>query len=253
MARLDGKRILVTGAAGGQGSAVARRLAAEGATIALSDLDGARLEALASELGTSTRVIICPADVTSEVAVEAACAAAATGLGGVPGIDALYNNAGVYLEELDQPADLLPLYVWERTLAVNATGAYLFCKHALPAIRAARGTIVNVSSTAGHAGDPHCHAYAASKGALIALTLSIAQRYGPEGVRAIALCPGFIETRMVEFASNDPAIAEAIRSGTALRRFGTPDEIAHVAAFLLSDEASFVTSTVIDAHGGLIK
>lgn len=253
MARLDGKRILVTGAAGGQGSAVARRLAAAGAAVALSDLDAGALEPLAHELAQITPVVVCPADVTAEAAVEAACAAAVAGLGDTRGLDGLYNNAGIYLEGVDQPADLLPLEVWERTLAVNATGVYLFCKHALPAIRAAQGVIVNVSSTAGHAGDPNCHAYAASKGALIALTLSIAQRYGPEGVRAIALCPGFIDTPMVEFASHDPAIADSIRSATALRRFGAPDEIADVAAFLLSDEASFITSTVVDAHGGLVK
>ncbi len=206
---------------------------------------------VADSFGAEDRVHCYPADATDEAAVFDVCQSAAADL---RGLDSLYNNAGVYLNKLDRPVDELPLEVWNRTLEINATGVFLFCKHALPHLRRdGGGVLINVSSTAGHRGDAACHAYAASKGAVIALTLSIAQHYGREGIRAIALCPGFIETPMVRFALEDPAIAESIRKATALARFGTPDEIAATAAFLLSNDASFITSTIIDAHGGLVK
>jgi NAD(P)-dependent dehydrogenase (short-subunit alcohol dehydrogenase family) len=249
LANLDGRRILVTGAAGGQGRAVVRRLVADGARVAATDLVGPALDELAAELGPNH--VVCAADVTMERDVQAACAAA---VGAFGGLDGLYNNAGVYWHDRDAPADELALDVWDAVLRINATGAFLFCKHALPSLRASgRGVVVNVSSTAGHAGDPDCHAYAASKGALLALTRSIAQRYGSDGLRAITLCPGFVETPMVGFALADASIADRVRGATALGRLGQPDEIAEVAAFLLSDAASFVTSVVVDVHGGLIK
>jgi NAD(P)-dependent dehydrogenase (short-subunit alcohol dehydrogenase family) len=249
LANLEGRRILVTGAAGGQGRAVVRRLVDAGARVAATDLAGRALDELAAALGPAH--LVRAADVTREDDVRTLCAAGVAELGG---LDGLYNNAGVYWHDRDAPVDELPLEVWEDVLRINATGAYLCCKHALPSLRASgRGVIVNVSSTAGHAGDPACHAYAASKGALLALTRSIAQRYGVDGLRAIALCPGFVETPMVGFALADPAVADHVRRSTALGRLGQPEEIAEVAAFLLSDAASFVTSAVIDAHGGLIK
>lgn len=250
MANLEGRAILVTGAAGGQGRAVVRRLLDGGARVLATDLPGPSLEAL-RELGEPDRLVLRAADVTAEPDVAATCKAAVEAFGG---LDGLYNNAGVYWHDRDAPADELALDVWQTVLAINATGCFLCCKHALPSLRrSGRGVVVNVSSTAGHAGDPDCHAYAASKGALLALTRSIAQRYGGEGLRAVALCPGFVETPMVGFALDDPAIVERVRAATALGRLGRPEEIAEIAAFLLSEAASFVTSVVIDAHGGLVK
>ena len=250
-ARLRARRIVVTGAAGGQGRAVARRLLAEGASLALVDLDRGGLDELVGELDAGDRVVAVAADVGDEADVKAAIALAASSLGG---LDALYNNAGVYWPDRDGPADSLELSVWEAVLRINTTGAFLCCKHALPhLLRTQRGVIVNVSSTAGHAGDSQAHAYAASKGALLAFTRSLAQRYGPLGLRAVSLCPGFVATGMVDFALEDESIASAVRGATALQRFGDPDEIAAVAAFLLSDDASFVTSCALDVHGGLVK
>jgi NAD(P)-dependent dehydrogenase (short-subunit alcohol dehydrogenase family) len=113
--------------------------------------------------------------------------------------------------------------------------------------------LLNVASVAAYAGDTECHAYAASKGALIALTRSIAQHYGPAGLRANVICPGFIATPMVDWLLDDPTATESVVHATALRRVGEPDEVAAVATFLASTGSSFITSTEINVHGGLVK
>ena len=247
--RLGGKRVLITGAAGGQGLAVARRLHEQGAALALTDVNKEGLDRARETLGFDC--VLAVADCTDPREVEQAVNRAVTSLGG---LDGLYNNAGVYLPDLDAPVDRLDPEIWDRVMAVNAKGVFLFSKYSLPSLLdSGAGVLINVASTAAHAGDRECHAYAASKGSLIALTRSIAQRWGPLGLRAICLCPGFIDTEMVGFASRDPEVAESIKAATALQRFGTADEIAQTATFLLSDEASFISSSIIDVHGGLIK
>ena len=249
--RLAGRRIIITGAGGGQGRAVAVRLAREGADLALVDVDAGDLEETRRAVDAGRRVVAVAADVRDEAAVASVVVRAARELGGV---DALYNNAGVYWPDRDATVDRLALDVWDDVMRVNATGVYLFCKHALPHLLASgRGVIVNVASTAAYAGDPDCHAYAASKGALLALTRSIAQRWGPDGLRAVTLCPGFVDTPMVGFAVRDEPTAERIRGAVALRRIGRPEEVAAVAAFLVSDDAGYVTSCLVDVHGGLVK
>lgn len=252
--RLRGRRVLVTGAAGGQGVAVARRLAAEGARLVLTDRDRAGLEVAAATVAATAAIapLALAADVRDEEQVAAVVEAAVRELGG---LDGLYNNAGVYRADRDAPVDRLPLAEWNDVLAINTTGVFLFCKHAIPALlRSDRGgVVVNVSSTAGRAGDPDCHAYAASKGALHALTRSIAQRWGAEGLRALVLCPGFVETEMVRFALDDADLAARIEARTALRRFARPEEVAALAAFALSDDGSFLTSCEVPIDGGLVK
>jgi NAD(P)-dependent dehydrogenase (short-subunit alcohol dehydrogenase family) len=249
---LDGRRALITGAAGGQGRAVARRFAEEGARVALTDLARDSLSPLAEELrATGADTVDVAADVRDEDAVALVVRTVADEFGG---LDVLYNNAGVYWADRDAPVGDLARSVWDEVLAVNATGVFLFCKHALPhLLEAEGGVILNVASVAAYAGDPSCHAYAASKGALIALTKSIAQRYGERGLRANVICPGFIETPMVDWLLADAGLVRQVTEATALRRVGQSDEVASVAAFLASDAASFVTSSVIPVHGGLVK
>jgi NAD(P)-dependent dehydrogenase (short-subunit alcohol dehydrogenase family) len=234
------------------GRAVTRRFAAEGARLAITDLPAEALERLVAELrevGVEARSY--PADVADEEQVAAAVEAAAAALGG---IDVLYNNAGVRLVGQDGPVDRLDRVVWDGTLAVNATGAFLFCKHALPhLLRSPAGVILNVSSTAGIGGDSEAHAYGASKGALIALTKGIAQRFGREGLRANVICPGLIDTPMLDAALGGEELTRALLAQVALGRVGRPEEVAAYAAFLASDEASYVTSSVIEIHGGLAK
>jgi NAD(P)-dependent dehydrogenase (short-subunit alcohol dehydrogenase family) len=242
----------VTGAVGAMGSAVARRFAAEGARLAITDLAAEPLERLAAELReVGAEALSYPADVADEEQVAAAVDAVAQALGG---IDVLYNNAGVRLVGQDGPVDRLERTVWDATLAVNATGAFLFCKHALPhLLRSPAGVILNVSSTAGIGGDSEAHAYGASKGALIALTKGIAQRFGREGLRANVLCPGLIDTPMLDAALEGEELTQMLLAQVALGRVGRPEEVAAYAAFLASDEASYVTSSVIEIHGGLAK
>jgi NAD(P)-dependent dehydrogenase (short-subunit alcohol dehydrogenase family) len=251
--RLTGRRCLITGAAGGQGRAVSRRFAAEGARVAVTDLAGEQVSALADELrDTGADAIGVAADVRDEAQVAAAVAAAAEAFGG---LDVLYNNAGVLRPEEDAPVERLERAVWDDVLAVNTTSVFLFCKHAVPhLLDAAPGSVIlNVGSVASYAGDTEFHAYAASKGALIALTASLAQRYGHQGLRANLICPGFVETPMVSRWLGDDAAMAAITASTALRRFGQPEEIAAYAVFLASEEASFVTSSLVTVHGGLVK
>jgi NAD(P)-dependent dehydrogenase (short-subunit alcohol dehydrogenase family) len=250
--QLHARRILVTGAAGGQGTAIARRFAAEGASLALSDIERSRLELVAAEIHASgSSVTALAGDVRDEEQVAAVVRSAADQLGG---LDVLYNNAGVYWPGRDAPVDRLDREVYDEIMAINTRSVFLFAKHAIPYLLESRdGALLNVASVAAYAGDADCHAYAASKGALIGLTRSIAQHYGPLGLRAVLICPGFIATPMVDWLLQDPAATEGVVNSTALRRVGRPDEIAAVATFLASTASSFVTSTEIVVHGGLIK
>ena len=251
--RLERRRCLVTGATGGQGAAVSRRFAAEGASVAVTDLNGGAVQALARELrDCGATAVGFAADVRDEAQVADVVAAAGDGLGG---LDVLYNNAGVLLIDDDGPSEDLELATWNDVLAINATGMFLFCKHALGALlEAAPGSVIlNVGSAASYRGDPYFHAYAAAKGALLSYTASLAQRYGPEGLRANLICPGFVETPMIESLLDDEDLIAAVTGATALRRMGRPEEIAAYAAFLASTDASFVTDAVIRVHGGFVK
>ncbi len=251
--RLDGRRCLVTGATGGQGIAVSRRLGSEGARVAVTDLSEEAVGALVAELqAQGADAVGRAADCRDEGEVAAVVETAAKALGG---LDVLYNNAGVLLADQDGPVERLERSVWDDVMAVNTTSVFLFCKHAIEHLLASApgSVILNVGSVASYAGDTEYHAYSASKSALIGYTASLAQRYGPAGVRANLICPGFVETPMVSQWVEDADASAPILDATALRRFGQPDEIAAYAAFLASDEASFVTGSVVTVHGGLVK
>jgi len=237
--RLEGTVTLVTGAASGIGKACAERFRAEGATVAGADV--------ADAPG------VAHLDVRDEEGVRAFVARVAAEHGR---IDALLNAAGV---AGGGPVHLQDARAWDRVLEVNLKGTFLVCKHALvqmlqqAPIDGERGAIVNLASIEGLEGTAGGGAYNASKGGVVLLTKNLAIDYGRQGIRVNAICPGFIETPMLEQALGAPALAsvrEEIRQEHKLRRFGRPEEIAAVACFLVSRDASFVSGQALAVDGG---
>ena len=234
----EGRRALVTGAGSGIGAAVARRLAAGGASVVLADVRPEGIEALAAELGGAAAALLL--DVRDEEVVAPA----------VAGLDVLANVAGI---GSTQSAPETPLAVWENVFAVNARGTFLTCKHAIPEMVArGGGAIVNVASVAALVGLRNRAAYCASKGAVVSLTRALAVDHVGEGIRVNAVCPGTVDSpwvrRLVEEAGES---LDALRARQPLGRLGTPEEIAEAVVYLASDRAAFVTGSVFTIDGGL--
>lgn len=248
--RLAGKMALVSGAGGGIGRETALLFAREGARVAAADRDVGGAEETAKRVRESggTAVAI-GTDVSEETAVEAMVRAAEEALGG---INVLFNNAGIMLDEDRGPEDT-PLDAWNRTLAVNLTGVFLCCKHGIPALlRAGGGAIVNMGSMVAQVGSavPQI-AYCASKGGVVAMTREIAVQYARQNIRANALCPGPVDTGLVDKLFDSPQSFERRRIQMPLGRLGRMSEVAAVALFLASDESSYVTGATYLADGGI--
>lgn len=250
-ARLSEKVALITGAGHGQGAAAAALFAREGAVVAVADLDEGRAtevaEAIARDGGRAEPFGL---DVADEDRVGAVVDAAARRFGA---LHVLYNNAGVLIPGTVEDLDLQD---WNRQFAVNVTGPFLCARSAVAHIRASGGgAIVNTASTAGLVGEAGMAGYCATKGAVVNLTRAMALDYAREGIRVNCICPGWVDTGF-----NDPAIeriggAEVvdglIDTFVPIGRQGSAEEIAAVALFLASDEASLVTGHVFVADGGL--
>lgn len=247
----DKQVVLITGAAGGIGLALASRLLAQGANLALVDHDQAALDAAAEELADPDRVLILSADVSSEEAVSGAVARTLERFGSITGF---VSNAGVEGERglIEEQG----LESFDRVFAINVRGVFLGLKYVLPVMkRQGRGSIVNVSSLAGITGGPGLAPYVMSKHAVIGLTRTAAAEAASSGVRVNAVLPGAVDTdmmRRIESGSGDAsALKAANESATPMGRYGEPGEIASVINFLLSNEASYVTSSLYTIDGGM--
>jgi NAD(P)-dependent dehydrogenase (short-subunit alcohol dehydrogenase family) len=244
------RHVVVTGAASGIGRATARAFAGEGATLHLVDIDMDGLEATSAniaELGAGS-VRVYEVDVSSNSAVGQL--ARELSLLGEP-LEVVANIAGIGVRanavETTQSD-------WDRVIAVNLTGTFLMCKHLIP-LMAPNGVIVNVASVAGLVGIENRAAYCASKAGIVGLTKSIAVDYGPEGIRAVALCPGTVETEWIDRILDGVPDRKAARASMEARqldgRLGQPEDIAATIAFVASESGRFFNGSALVIDGGM--
>ncbi|MFI6946878.1 SDR family NAD(P)-dependent oxidoreductase [Streptomyces sp. NPDC050422] len=253
MGKLDGRVVLISGAARGQGEQEARLFAAEGARVVIADVLDEQGEALAKELGEGVALFV-HLDVSQEADWRAAVAAAKGAFGK---IDGLVNNAGILrFNELVST----PLEEFQQVVQVNQVGAFLGIRNVAPEIEAAGGgTIVNTSSYTGLTGMAFVGAYAATKHAVLGLTKVAAVELATKGIRVNAMCPGAVDTPMTNPAALDPdadpeetaaAVSELYKKLVPLGRIGRPEEVAALALFLTSDDSSYITGQPFVIDGG---
>jgi NAD(P)-dependent dehydrogenase (short-subunit alcohol dehydrogenase family) len=244
--RLDGKVAVITGAASGIGRASARRFAAEGAHVVVADLDADGGTALAEEIdGQFVR-----ADVTDAGDVQGMYGAAIERFGG---LDVLFNNAGISPPDDDSILET-ELDAWRRVQEVNLTSVYLCCRYGIPHLLSrGGGSVINTASFVAVMGAATSQiSYTASKGGVLAMSRELGVQFARQGVRVNALCPGPVNTPLLqELFASDPERAARRLVHVPMGRFAEPEEIAAAAAFLASDDASFVTASTFLVDGGI--
>lgn len=246
MGQFDGKVALVTGAARGIGQAIALKLAAGGADLALCDLNAEWLEETAGKVKELGRRAECySVDVSSAEGVDVCVKQIEKDFGK---IDILVNNAGITKDGLlmrMSEAD------WDAVMNVNLKGVFLFTKAAMRGMMKQRsGSIVNIASIIGLIGNPGQANYAASKGAVIAFTKTVAKELSSRNIRCNAVAPGFIRTKMTDALSEE--VQQKMLANIPLGRFGAPEDVADVVAFLAGDASGYVTGQVISTCGGMV-
>jgi len=239
---LEGRTLLVTGAAAGIGAASARAAAARGARLLLVDIDAAGASALATELGNGATAHAC--DVSSLAAVQALAAT-------VGPVDLLVNAAG---NVSSSPFLTLPLEEWDTVLASHVKSTFCTCRTFLPGMAERHyGRVVNIASVAGKRGGGILGktAYAGAKEAVNGLTKALARELAPAGVRVNAVNPGVTDTRRIDSLRADPAVWARVLAGVPLGRPAHPDEIAAAVVFLLADSSRYITGTTLNVDGGI--
>ena len=235
---LQGRTALVTGGCGGIGRAICERFAAEGASVIAADLQAWK----DCPRGATVQHL----DITDEDAVQAALSA-------LDRLDVLVNAAGI---EIEKTIEETTLGEWNRIFAINATGTFLMSKHALPLLRrSSHASIINFGSYDGFIADPGLAAYCATKGAVHALTRAMACDHGPEGIRVNAVCPGYVDTPMLQSFFREhgdiETLQQAVRDVHPTRTYGTPKDIANLVLWLASDEARYASGQLWIMDGGL--
>jgi NAD(P)-dependent dehydrogenase (short-subunit alcohol dehydrogenase family) len=250
--KLETQVALITGAAGGIGSAIARRFAHEGAAVALLDKDQKKLKTLVKEIAkTGGRAEAFQVDITNSKDVARVVKAVAKIFGK---LTLLVNSVGLLKQgKIDEMSEK----DYDLLMAVNVKGVYLTCKYTVPEIRkAGGGVIINLSSVSAFIGTDSSFAYHTSKGALLSLTYATAQELAPDNIRVMAIAPGWVDagfTHQVMKEVPDPKMLhQAAKKAHLLGRMATPEEVANAALFLASDEASFMTGSVLFIDGGFM-
>jgi len=243
MARFTGKVFLVTGGGSGIGEAIVKRLAYEGAQVAVLDIDLTAAERVAAEAGSAAAY---RADVTDAAGMAAVIAQIIADHGS---LDGAVNNAGIggpFIATADYPLDW-----WDRTLAINLTGVFNSIRAEIPhMVTAGAGSIVNMSSICGLVGQAGTAAYVATKHGVIGLTKTVALEYGAQGIRCNAVCPTYVQTPLTMAELKDPAIWTDLDARHATGHCATAEDVAGMAAFLLSDDARSVTGSAHLVDGG---
>ncbi|PRB02078.1 SDR family NAD(P)-dependent oxidoreductase [Microbacterium sp. MYb64] len=248
--RLQNKTAIVTGGAGGIGRATSLAFAAEGANVAVVDLNAEAAEAVAEEIrAAGGSAVAIGADVSSEADIERVVASVVDGFGGV---DVVFNNAGIIRRTT---AVETTVEEWDRVFGVNVRAIFLMCKHVVPIMAAnGGGSIVNTGSGWGLKGGGQALSYCASKGAVVNMTRALAIDHGPQGIRVNSVNPGDVDTGMLRDEARqlgqDQAGFLAEAAERPLNRMGQPSEIAAAVVWLASDESSYVTGSALVVDGG---